>query len=314
MDNDIARDVCREMRLETMTDGEMLLKEGSELYRFYIILDGSVQVWNRSDRIGAASKELQCGGGLWSVAEVEFEAVVHQVKKITKAWPGGAEQDFSAETWQLMQNLDVIVRESFQLLQDGRLCMRNDLDLVLRQQDVMPDFGRDGKDLVKLLCSSLTLAEVVRKEYLGHETAVKMSGATKTIKGERVKMILDLSVKLQSVLTAKVQALAAVYRVQGSHSRNVSLRRAPSGTSADEGEDAMMHLTAELAAGYVIGNAIFKGEVQRCPATCTCKVKSVSLGKHEGKKGWGSIKVAKSKDQGVEQMEVRLRLPCICPL
>lgn len=30
------------------------------------------------------------------------------------------------------------------------------------------------------------------------------------------------------------------------------------------------HLTATLGAGFTIGNAIFHGEMQKCPCTCTC--------------------------------------------
>lgn len=44
MGDDIARDVCASMTLHTFKDGDVLLKEGTELYKFWIILDGTVAV------------------------------------------------------------------------------------------------------------------------------------------------------------------------------------------------------------------------------------------------------------------------------
>ena len=78
---------------------------------------------------------------------------------------------------------------------------------------ISPDFGSDGQHFVELLQRTLLLAEIVRKEYLGHETAIKMAGTTKTIRGERIRAILDLAVQLQSYLMKKIELLAPVYQV-----------------------------------------------------------------------------------------------------
>ena len=212
MDDEIARGVCREMRLETMKEDDVLLTEGEELSNFYIILEGSVKVWNKTNGPRTV-KELTANGGLWTVAEREFETIVIEVKQIKNAWPGGAQKDVSPECWSLVKKLERIHKDSLKLLAKGRACMKNDFDQVLRSQDTRPEFGSDGQDFVELLRTSFTLVGDVRREYLGHEAATMMSGSTHSIKAQRVNVILDLSVKLQAFLLDKIEQLAPIYKV-----------------------------------------------------------------------------------------------------
>ena len=44
MEDDIARDVCASMTIHTFRHGDTLLRENTELYKFWIILDGTVEV------------------------------------------------------------------------------------------------------------------------------------------------------------------------------------------------------------------------------------------------------------------------------
>ena len=344
MDDEVALGVCREMKLETMTDGDVLLKEGTELYRSYIILDGSVRVWNKASGPRAA-KDLQCGGGLWAVAEAEVEAIAEETKRVKTAWPGGAASAFSPEAWSLMQNLEVIYKSSLRLLGKGRACMRHDLDQVLRPQEIKPDFGSEGKEFIELLRQSLTMSEAVRKEYLGHKTAVKMSGLTRSTRGQRVHVILDLSVNLQSFLLGKIERLAPVYDVadenynsklevtpmqiaiMSSHfclvQRTMSALRGtrtkgdwskPSKGDAADLEDIVENgkLTAQLRPGYIIGNAMFKEGVLRCPATCVCKVerKVENKTRNRGKKRETAKQQWKkaAKNEGPETLSMQVNV------
>ena len=88
-----------------------------------------------------------------------------------------------------------------------------------------------------------------------------------------------------------------------------------------ERDSANGQLTAQLDAGYALGNAIFSGEVQRCPATCLCKIEpKLKKGRSEGR-GWGSVRVAKIAEAETLPMQVtnrhRMCLTCclsICVL
>lgn len=44
MPDEIARETCRCMTLQTCNHGDVLLKEGTELFKFWIILSGEVTV------------------------------------------------------------------------------------------------------------------------------------------------------------------------------------------------------------------------------------------------------------------------------
>jgi hypothetical protein len=75
----------------------------------------------------------------------------------------------------------------------------------------------------------------------------------------------------------------------------------------EERDSANGQLTAQLDAGYALGNAIFSGEVQRCPATCLCKIEpKLKKGKSEGR-GWGSVRVAKVAEAETLSMQVTNR-------
>lgn len=141
----------------------------------------------------------------------------------------------------------------------------------------------------------LRRSEIVRKEYLGHKTHMQMSNQMSTIKGERIKTILDVTIKFQTLLTKKIQALAPVYEVDNEEPWFKKLLFG----------DALTHkgqLTATLPPGYTIGNAIFRDTgLQKCPCTCTCNVdateeykdgKKAKAAAAEGTKGWGKIKKA----------------------
>lgn len=95
----------------------------------------TVQVWNRE----GAEERLKCGGGLWSVAEVLFESIEDEVKKkIQQEMPGGSVTEYSDDTWNLMMEINDLIVTAHRLLCEGRECMQNDLDKVLREQVRMP--------------------------------------------------------------------------------------------------------------------------------------------------------------------------------
>lgn len=280
MDHDIARDVCRTMMLQTFKTGEVLLKENAELYKFWIILSGEVQVWKQD-----GEQALKCGGGLWSVAQNLFQSLEERLKQIKGNLPGGSITDYSQPTWNMVTDIDALIVFAHTLLCQGTECMKDDLDLVMREQDIHPKFGEDGQRLIRAMRSTLGGAETVRKEYLGHVTHMQISGQSDTLKGQRVRIIADLVVELQLLLGEMIDALEPVYQVdEETHWFKKLL-------ATEEKKDG--HLAATLGPGYTIGNSIFRGEMQKCPATCTCLVPDVVTRVDKKKsetKGWGSMK------------------------
>lgn len=104
--------------------------------------------------------------------------------------------------------------------------MKNDLDLVLRDQvpvkcsaiscliqAIFPNFGEDGKKFVRSLRATLKHAETVRKEYMGHQTHMRLSQQERTMRAEKINTMLDLVVRLQLFLSTKIDELAPVYAV-----------------------------------------------------------------------------------------------------
>lgn len=141
----------------------------------------------------------------------------------------------------------------------------------------------------------LRLSEVVRKEYLGHNTHMQMSNQMNTIKGERVQTILNCTIAFQKLLTQKINALAPVYEVDDEEPWFKKLLFGDELTRKGQ-------LTATLPPGYTIGNAIFKEDsLRKSPCTCTCALEAdeeykdedkAEAAAAEGTKGWGKIKEA----------------------
>lgn len=56
------------------------------------------------------------------------------LSQIQQELPGGSVVEYSSDTWNLMLEINDLIVTAHRLLCQGRECMQNDLDQVLREQ------------------------------------------------------------------------------------------------------------------------------------------------------------------------------------
>lgn len=92
------------------------------------------------------------------------------------------------------------VVSTFSMLQEGKACMQNDLDLVLAEHSEYPNYGNDGKAFVFSLRKMSEIAEVVRKELLSKKTHFQLAQETDTIPAQKVETFFKIVIELQETL------------------------------------------------------------------------------------------------------------------